>query len=210
MGVIIDLIGQRFERLVVLKFIGLEKQGARWECKCNCGNIVKAIGKQLRAGAVKSCGCYKDEKLVERSFKHGQANKTPEYRAWMHMKARCYNPNVYNYPNYGGRGIIVCERWLNSYENFILDMGFRPTIKHSIDRIDSNGNYEPSNCKWSTTHEQSRNLRTNHWIDYDGKKLILSDWAIYLGTTASNLHRILKTKPMEYAINHLKNKLQNA
>jgi len=210
MGIIIDLIGQRFERLLVERFVSLEKQGARWECKCDCGKTTNVIGKHLRGGKVKSCGCFKDENTRLRSLKHGCANKTAEYRAWRHMKSRCYNPNVYNYPNYGGRGIIVCERWLNSFDIFLADMGERPSAKHSIDRINSNGNYEPLNCKWSTTHEQSRNLRTNHWIEYGGQKLILSDWATYLGMSPSKLHSLLKTKSIEYIFTNLKNKLQNA
>ena len=143
-------------------------------------------------------------------MKHGYANKTAEYRAWGHIKSRCYNPNVYNYNNYGGRGIAMCDRWLNSFENFLLDMGDRPSAKHSIDRINSNGDYEPSNCKWSTTKEQSRNLRTNHWIKYDGERLILSDWANKLNATPSNLSRMIKQKSIEYAFNHYKNKLQDA
>lgn len=210
MGGIIDLIGQRFERLLIVKFIGVEKQGARWECKCDCGKTTNAIGKQLRIGNVKSCGCFKNDNIRLRSMKHGYANKTAEYRAWGHIKSRCYNPNVYNYNNYGGRGIAMCDRWLNSFENFLLDMGERPSAKHSIDRINSNGDYEPSNCKWSTTKEQSRNLRTNHWIKYDGERLILSDWANKLNATPSNLSRMIKQKSIEYAFNHYKNKLQDA
>ncbi len=209
MGKIIDLIGQRFERLTVVNFVELSNQGAKWECVCDCGNIKVILGKQLRRKSIKSCGCYKIDILIERSTTHGQqrkGHKSPEHRAWRHMKSRCLNNNVYNYYNYGGRGVSVCDRWLNSFENFFIDMGVRPSNEHSLDRIDSNGNYEPSNCRWATTREQSRNLRTNHWIEYNNQKLILSDWALELKTTPSNLSRMLNKKSFKDTYNFYINK----
>lgn len=102
---------------------------------------------------------------------------TKEYTAWDHMKSRCSNPKYKNYHNYGGRGITVCERWLKSFENFYQDMGPAPTIKHSLDRLNNNGNYEPSNCKWSTCIEQQRNRRDNIKIVYNGCEKTLAEWA---------------------------------
>lgn len=206
---IIDISNQVFGRLSVIRFFGMDKQGAKWVCICTCGKDVIQFGKTLRSGKAVSCGCYKNEKIFERSFKHGHANKTAEYRAWRHMKSRCYNPNVYNYEIYGGSGIIVCDRWLESFEYFLSDMGARPTPEHSIDRINGKGNYEPKNCRWATKAEQSRNISTNRWIEFHGNRLILSDWATMFKTTPTNLSRMIKGKSILYAFNYYLNKIKN-
>lgn len=201
----LDLVGKVFTRLTVVAYNSCNNQGSRWDCICECGNKVTVIGKHLNYGATKSCGCLKIDGIVERSLTHG-LTKTAEYRAWRHMQSRCYNKNVDNYKNYGGRGIVVCDRWLNSFENFLQDMGNRPSDKHSLDRKSSNGNYEPSNCKWSTTAEQTRNIRTNHWIEREGKRMILSDWATFFNTTPSRFHYLIKTKSLDFAFDYFKNK----
>ena len=105
---------------------------------------------------------------------HGMS-KTPEYRAWLHMKDRCFNPNSKDYPNWGGRGITVCDRWLNS-KHFLVDMGLKPTPKHSIDRIDNDGDYCPDNCKWATQTEQTNNRRYNRLITIDDVTLTIAQW----------------------------------
>jgi hypothetical protein len=155
----------KFGELTVIKEIEPIKYGKqnfrRFLCKCNCGNHWSGVLLSLRNGDAVTCGCGKFKRKT--NLKHNEAmfgkTITAEYRTWCAMKRRCYNPNVNNYMNYGGRGIIVCDRWINSYENFLEDMGRKPSIEYSIDRIDNNGNYEPSNCRWVTPKEQRKNQR---------------------------------------------------
>jgi hypothetical protein len=118
---------------------------------------------------------------------------TPEYRAWYHMKTRCYNANYKLFSRYGGRGITVCDRWLNSFENFFNDIGERPSREHSLDRFPNmDGNYEPSNCRWATTFEQQNNKCNNRFVTEDGITLTVSEWARRVGTTSTIIHRRLK------------------
>jgi len=206
----LDLIGQVFSRLTVVERVKEPGAIIKWKCVCVCGRTVVARSPDLRSGNTKSCGCYKIDMVIKRSLTHGQQrknNKTAEHRAWRHIKSRCYNENVERYPRYGGRGITVCDRWLNSFENFFEDMGIRPSKNHSIERIDTDGNYEPSNCKWATKKEQSRNTSKNHWIEYGGEKMILSDWAVRLNTCASGLSRMIKKKGFVESYNYYKNKV---
>lgn len=153
-----DMTGQKFGRLLVIERSGRSTRGfVAWLCQCDCGGTKIADGGSLREGFVKSCGCLLIETAAERNFKHGRCG-TPEHRAWKALRGRCNNPNDPAYANYGGRGIRVCERW-NSFDNFLADMGLKPTPKHSIDRIDNNGNYEPGNCRWATDSQQNKNKR---------------------------------------------------
>lgn len=158
MGRFKDLTGQRFESLVFIKKTKDRTSWGLviWECKCDCGNVVYKIKKAT------SCGCkrYKNNKTNKT---HGGSSSL-EYTSWISLKGRCLNENRPNYLNYGARGITVCDRWLNSFENFLADMGKRPTKFHSIDRIDVNGNYEPSNCRWADHSEQARNQRRNKMV----------------------------------------------
>lgn len=139
----------------------------RWNCRCTCGSETIVLQRTLLNGTSKSCGCLSVETFVastsERRRSHGQTvgGYTPEYRAWLHMRGRCKNPNVKKFKNHGGRGIRVCERWDNSFEAFFADMGPRPSPRHSIDREDNDGNYEPGNCRWALPRTQQGNKSNN-------------------------------------------------
>lgn len=155
--------GDRYNRLTIIEEV--ESRGKIrirfFKCKCDCGNHTIVSLRNLRRGITKSCGCYNIESLKKNKTKHSHTiNKimSSEYISWCSMKQRCYNPNRKNYKNYGGRGITICDEWLNSFENFYKDMGKRPEGT-TIDRINPNGNYEPSNCRWSTKKEQNMNRR---------------------------------------------------
>jgi hypothetical protein len=156
---VIDMTGKKFGRLLVLERHGTDSDNkATWVCQCECGNQIITQGKSLRKGFTVSCGCFRVDLVAAKNTTHGKYG-TPENRAWNSMKRRCYNSHSKDYENYGGRGITVCERWINSFENFLSDMGLRPSSQHSIDRKNVNGNYEPSNCKWATPIEQRHNRR---------------------------------------------------
>lgn len=132
---------------------------------------------------------------------HGMRN-TPEYRAWSHMRDRCYRKKDKSYQNYGGRGIIVCDRWRKSFTAFYEDMGKRPTPQHSIDRIDNDGNYEPSNCRWATKQEQADNRRSGYRFTYKGETLSIRQWSVESGIAYDTLRqRLLRYNwPIEKAL----------
>lgn len=157
-----DLTGQRFFRLTVLKYAG-SKNGHLWECKCDCGKIKKVYGYDLKSETVRSCGCWKNEQAAERAIqrntRHSETH-TRLYRIWHSMKQRCYYKKGVPYANYGGRGIRVCDEWLQNFVAFrdwALSHGYADNL--SLDRIDPNGNYEPNNCRWATAYEQTHNRR---------------------------------------------------
>lgn len=192
-GTFDDLTGRRFGRLAVKSYVGRDTKRSTvtlWLCVCECGTsrIVRACN--LRSGHTTSCGCYRTElaKRTGRSFwqKHGHAGRhTATYRTWNKMKNRCLDPNDTNFPRYGGRGITVCEQWLD-FRGFLADMGDRPEGT-SIDRIDTNGNYEPSNCRWASLLTQANNTRANHVIEHEGVRHTASEWARITGIAASTI-----------------------
>lgn len=155
-----EMVGKIFHRLTVIKELKERKGGSVcYECMCICGNTVEVKGKYLRNGDTKSCGCLNIEKATQQGYKnkkHGLSN-LPEYNVYTTMISRCTNKKHDRYHRYGGRGIKVCDRWLESFENFYKDMGHRPSSKHQIDRIDNNGNYEPNNCHWVLPYENAIN-----------------------------------------------------
>jgi len=158
---LLDLTGQKFGYWIVV-CRSARTDNSYWICQCICKKRKALLGTNLKSGMTKSCGCKAKELLSVSNRHHGHApitGLTSEYIAWCNLKARCNNPKRNDYERYGGRGIAVCERWMNSFENFIADMGLKPSPKLSIERIDNHGNYEPSNCKWATSLEQSRNQR---------------------------------------------------
>lgn len=200
----IDHSGQRFGRWLVLKYARTVKKTAFFLCRCDCGKEVEVRGDNLRRGRSISCGCYRrDITPTTAPYKHGLSN-TPEHSAWHGMIRRCYNPSFKHYKNYGGRGITVCDRWKNSYEAFWADMGPRPSPKHSLDRIDNNGNYEPQNCRWVTHEVQCRNTRRNRWLEYNGERRTLADWADHLKIKPQTLHnRLANNWTLDRLIKHL-------
>jgi hypothetical protein len=174
-----DRIGEIWNNLTIIKFDKAvpKKQGGYrhfWICRCICGTTKSIVYGNLQSNSVKSCGCLKSKLISNKNTLHGHAknNKvSTEFKTWSSMIFRCYNSNCNNYKYYGGRGIQVCDRWKNSFENFLEDMGLKPSKSYSIDRIDNNGNYELSNCKWSTKLEQSNNQSSNRIIiDITGKE----------------------------------------
>lgn len=198
----LNLIGHRFGNLMVTSFIGKRDGKYIWECKCDCGNVHTASTGSLRSGNVKSCGCacvenarqalrYKRTAASPNFEYKGTLSKHPLYHSWWGMKCRCENPNDPKFGDYGGRGITVCERWsgLYGFEHFVHDMGPKPTPKHTIDRIDVNGNYEPSNCRWATPKEQQNNLRCNLCFYMKGERITCPQLSEIVGISTCNISR---------------------
>jgi hypothetical protein len=181
---IMNLKNKKYGNLTIIEEVSKKhykcgKSHRMVKCRCKCGAIIIVGLSAIKSGNTKSCGCYRKENPNGKT--HGM-RESPEYRIWCAMRNRCYNKNVNDYEYYGGRGISVCKRWQEKgtgFINFFADIGKRPSSTHSIDRIDNNGNYEPTNCKWSTAIEQASNKRNN---------------IKYLGETASQASRRLGGK----------------
>lgn len=148
-------------------------------CRCVCGRIV-TIRKSHYLGETKSCGCQRSRLLSESARKHGMRD-TPTYQAWRGMKERCYNPGHASYAYYGARGIAVCERWRDNFAAFLADMGKMPADSMTIDRLDNDANYSPANCRWATKTQQNRNHRNTIWLEVDGVRKCMGEWAEIYG-----------------------------
>lgn len=204
------LIGKKYNKLTVLEY-SYTKNGRRfWKCKCDCGNITIAPTYKLKNGSKKSCGCLllKKGESNLKAIKHNKS-KTRLYHILDNMKARCYNVNNKRYKNYGGRGIRICEEWLdkdNGFLNFYawaMDNGYKEDL--TIDRKDVNGNYEPDNCRWRSWKEQANNKTNNFYIEYHEEKHTLQEWSRILPINISwslLRYRILKGWEIEKAFTY--------
>lgn len=191
----IPVAGQKFGRLTAIE----ATTGLKWRFRCDCGVEIERVRATVMGGNTKSCGCHKHDSLVAKNTTHGLSSH-PLYQRWAGMIQRCTNINHVGWPNYGGRGIKVCDRWLN-FENFLADMGECPSDEHSIERDDSNGNYEPGNCKWATADEQSRNTSRNVIVTVDGKSMTVRDWEIEKGVNRGAFQRRVDLGwPLEKAV----------
>ena len=175
--------GEQYGYLTVIARAENAKNGhSRWVCKCRCGKETVVLSTHLKSGRIKSCGCWWQERKHEYRKIHGFTKKERLYNIWQAMKNRCYTKSHWQYQNYGGRGIVVCEEWKSNYLNFrnwALENGYEDNL--TIDRIDVNGNYEPNNCRWATMAEQNLNKRNSHLITYKGITKTMTEWAWEVG-----------------------------
>lgn len=192
-----NIVGKVYGRLTVIGFAGFRDhpsgtRSPKWLCRCECGTEKEILAQGFKRGLVQSCGCMMLERARAANTTHGATDRKAEkkdrrlYGVWITIKQRCYDATCEEYRNYGGRGIAMCDRWLGSFATFRDDMGYPPP-KHSIERIDNGGNYEPANCKWASAAEQNRNKRNNRRIEYGGERLVLTDWAKRLGCNPCTL-----------------------
>lgn len=200
MGKFIDLTGQKFGRLTIIEraenyIAPCGHHTPMWKCKCECGNEYVANPAHLKNGRVKSCGCFNKEKAKKTMTKHGHHN-TRLYGVWSVMKQRCYNPKSKAYRLYGAEGKTVCDEWLHDFQAFYdwsMSHGYQKGLE--IERIDGTKGYSPENCRWATRKEQANNMRTNHLIEYKGKKQTIAQWAEELNMNVDTLYnRVLRYK----------------
>jgi hypothetical protein len=171
------VIGERFGMLVIVDRVRLGRK-LLVRCKCDCGNTKDFELWYVETGKRASCGCI---------FKRHGMFGTPEYKAWQSMRSRCNAPGTRQYKNYGGRGIRVCESWSQSFDNFYRDMGNRPSDGHSLDRIDVNGNYEPSNCRWADSITQANNKRDTRYLTLNGETHSIAEWSRIIGVKQASI-----------------------
>lgn len=189
-----DITGKIFGHLTAIKKIGYRKKQNTWLFKCDCGQFVEINKQSVVRGLTKSCGCLWRKAIKEANSVHN-GSKTRLYQCWRDMKVRCYLKTSKNYKNYGGRGITVCDEWLNDFSVFsdwAKNNGYNNEL--TLDRIDVNGNYCPENCRWATFYQQSRNKRKNHFITFEGERKILKDWLKLFNVKGSGSFYFLKKK----------------
>ena len=188
--IFLDLTGQVFNRLTVLfRAEDTTKDGQRcWYCKCQCGQEKSIREKNLKRGLTQSCGCLKKERTGDANRRHGLTG-TPEHVSWVLMKRRCYNQHEPKYPYYGGRGITVCDRWRESFENFYADMGKKPSPHHTLERLRNFEGYFPGNVIWADKKTQARNTRRNHLITIGSVTKPMAAWAEEKGHQSSTIRQ---------------------
>lgn len=180
-----NLTGQKFGKLTVVEFIG----NSRWQCLCDCGEVTSVITANLKRGNTKSCGCIKRQESNKRATKHGFYG-TKAYKSWCSIKKRCTNPKDPSYKNYGAKGILLCDEWLNDPKAFCEYVGVAPSEKHSIDRIDNSKGYEPGNVRWANDYEQANNKTNNVKIEFQGQSFpSISDFVRWLAPQL-NVNRV--------------------
>lgn len=178
-----DITGQPFGKLTAVRMVRANSQHSWWECRCECGGTAIVTMNNLRRGNTTSCGCaYTD---------HGMTD-TPEHEAWVNMIQRCTNPKNPGFANYRGRGITVCQAWLESFVAFLNDVGMRPGPGYSLERKENDGNYEPGNVEWIPAPLQHQNKRTNRMLEIDGVRKCMAEWARIFGRPAGTIHKRLK------------------
>lgn len=190
----VDLTGRPFGRFVVVGFHGRDDHGnALWLCKCSCGQSVPVVGYNLTNGASTNCGCKRKETVSALRLKHGHSlgpgKISPEYRSWFNAKTRVGNPKFKGWHRYGGRGLAMSKEWSSNFATFLRDMGLKPTPRHTLERVDNNRGYEKGNCVWALPPQQQRNRSTNIWLEFNGRRMVLKDWAKELGRTEYWLSR---------------------
>ena len=192
---VVDIAGMTFGRLTVIERAGVVKNRMMWRCRCTCGKEIIVAGASLRSGNTMSCGCYNRDKIT----KHG-LHKSRLYKIWRGMRERCYNTNTKNFMRYGGRGISICEEWLefDAFKDWALSHGY--TDKLTIDRIDNEKGYSPDNCRWATLKEQENNKYSNRIIEFNGEKHTISEWSDITGICYSTLHGRLERYNIEKAL----------
>lgn len=189
MNVFENLINKKFERLTVIERAENTKQGsAQWKCQCDCGKIIKVRASALKAGKSKSCGCLSKDKSKKIHSTHG-LSKHPLYKTWQAIKDRCYNEKNQFYKKYGEKGIRMSNEWKESFENFYKDMGDKPSSRHSIDRIDNNGNYCKENCRWASIKEQNLNKTNTMKLLFNREIKTLYEWAKFIGIKPYTLYK---------------------
>lgn len=187
----VDMTGMEIDGLLCIRRVGSKGDKAAWEVQCRCGALFEASGSALRLRKQISCPACAKKRSVALATKHGDF-RSLEYRAYNSMKTRCYDPKNKRYSRYGGRGIKVCTRWLESYENFLADMGRKPTPEHSLERKETDGDYCPENCIWATLTEQANNRSNNHRIEIGGITKNINEWASLTGVHRTVILRRMK------------------
>lgn len=195
-----EIVPEKRGRLTPIGVPFMRKEMPFVVCVCDCGKVAVASLWHMKSGHAASCGCYHEERRVEAKTTHGKC-RTPEHSAWAAMKQRCTDRNCSSFHRYGGRGIAVCDEWINSFDAFLLDMGPRPSARHSLDRKDNNLGYSKDNCRWATHPEQCSNRSTSVVLEFYGKRMSITEWSAISQVPASAVYsRISRGWPPKVAM----------